>query len=469
MLGAAQQNANAGAPPPGGIAAGPNLQQPAAQAQLAANLAAANTPKQVPGQAQPAATPVAATPPTRGPLPKFLVAGMMVALAAATTLSQNNATLPTLESITLSAFTTAVTAAEAEVLRLPPREHPTLATALAVLTDQATTVAEQLAERYVKTRQFQSRLSTTLNSYLGTGFWRLRLNKRVQKKIFSDRVLSPEKLQVRQGSTSLRDDIEGVPYRVKDVKGWVRDADRFRIQLGSKRAGWNKTKLQHRLTQGSDIRSRLRGPLVFGLLDQQAGYAVEKLVRDRFASALSYAIEQQMGEHRHYINRLMARMSKLFHKPATPGRRGGISWLTPELQGLYSKIQLVHRNEQTIHQKALDETASNNPPISEYSCPVPELLYECNPTVVAKRLQQATLQQALAHAQEYETTSPTPKKKRVRCVSDEEEEKPSKRRCRRATSAPAVTRGKTNSSSRSASASAPAFGLSKKMEELPTP
>ena len=161
-------------------------------------------------------------------------------------------------------------------------------------------------ERYTKMRQFQSRLSTTLNSNLGTGSWRLRLNKRVQKKIFSDRVLSPEKLQIRQGSTSLRDEIESVPYRVKDVKGWVRDADRFRTQLGSKRSRWNKTKLQHRLTQGSYIRSRLRGPLVFGLLDQQAGYAVEKLVLDRFASALSYAIEQQMGEHRHYMNRLMA-------------------------------------------------------------------------------------------------------------------------------------------------------------------
>lgn len=517
-------------------------------------------------QTQPAAALIATTPPAQSLLPKFLVAGMMAALVAATTPSQNNATLPALESITLSAFTTAVTAAEAEVLRPPLREHPTLATALTVLANQATTVAEQLAvqhlapllleqdpdcpfreftfnydfprpgsridalyiprhhrpklhskrrrlavaqhqilqcplplnqqlqrqmvvqwkavcnfvyarqERYAKMRQFQSRLSTTLNSSMGTGSWRLRLNKRVQKKIFSDRVLSPEKLQVRQGSTSLRDDIKGVPYRVKDVKGWIRDADRFRTQLGSKRARWNKTKLQHRLTQGSDIRSRLRGPLVFGLLDQQAGYAVEKLVRDRFASALSYAIEQQMGEHRHYMNRLMARMSKHFHKPATLGRRGGVNWLTPEMQGLYNKIQLVHRNEQTIHQKALDEVAQQQvisrhswdlltkqrwewhlyereqlrvhhhypqeiwkwrvrlrdpdllkemrlwsrtvivrpnppslteiaalaPPIPEYSCPVPELLYECSPAVMAWRHQQAALQQSLAHSKEYE-------------------------------------------------------------------
>ncbi|KAF9146107.1 hypothetical protein BG015_011697, partial [Linnemannia schmuckeri] len=221
-------------------------------------------------------------------------------------------------------------------------------------------------ERYAKMRAFQSRLATTLNPKLGTGSWRLRLNKRVQKKIFSDRLLSPEKLQLRQKSTSLRgDDIEGVPYRVKDLKGWIRDADRFRTQLGSKRARWNKTKLQYWLTQGSDVRSRLRGPLVFGLLDQQAGYVIEKLVRDRFAFALSYAIEQQMGAHKHYKNRLIARMKRHFlHKleaPNTSGRRGGdaggVNWLTPEMQGLFNQITLVHRNEQTIHQKALDEMA----------------------------------------------------------------------------------------------------------------
>lgn len=446
----------------------PNLAQaqpavaPIAPAVPVALAASANAPIQNPvhvqsalGQVQPAAAqtqpaaapPIAITPPARGPLPKSLVAGMMTALVAATTPSQNNATLSTLESIALSAFTTAVTAAEAEALRPPLQEHLTLATAPAVLGSQATTMAERLAverlaplllerdpdcpfkeysfiyespnlgsridalyvprqhrpklhskrrrmavaqyqilqlplplnqqlqrqmtvqwravcnfmyarqERYAKMRQFQSRLSTTLNENLGTGSWILRLNKRVQKKIFSDRFLSPEKLKGRQKSTSLKGSIEGVPYRVKDVRGWIRDADRFRTQLGSKRARWSKTKLQHRLTQGSDIRSRLRGPLVFGLLDQQAGYAVEKLVRDRFASALSYAIEQQMDEHRHYMNRLMARMIKHFHKPSTPGRRGGVNWLTPELQGLYNKIQLVYRNEQTMHQKALEETA----------------------------------------------------------------------------------------------------------------
>ncbi|KAH7047235.1 hypothetical protein BKA57DRAFT_536946 [Linnemannia elongata] len=446
----------------------PNLAQaqpavaPIAPAVPVALAASANAPIQNPvyvqsalGQVQPAAAqtqpaaapPIAITPPARGPLPKSLVVGMMTALVAATTPSQNNATLSTLESIALSAFTTAVTAAEAEALRPPLQEHLTLTTALAVLGSQATTMAERLAverlaplllerdpdcpfkeysfiyespnlgsridalyvprqhrpklhskrrrmavaqyqilqlplplnqqlqrqmavqwravcnfmyarqERYAKMRQFQSRLSTTLNENLGTGSWILRLNKRVQKKIFSDRFLSPEKLKGRQKSTSLKGNIEGVPYRVKDVRGWIRDADRFRTQLGSKRARWSKTKLQHRLTQGSNIRSRLRGPLVFGLLEQQAGYAVEKLVRDRFASALSYAIEQQIDEHRHYMNRLMARMIKHFHKPATPGRRGGVNWLTPELQGLYSKIQLVYRNEQTIHQKALEETA----------------------------------------------------------------------------------------------------------------
>ncbi|KAG0067998.1 hypothetical protein BGZ90_000755, partial [Linnemannia elongata] len=465
-------------------------------------------------QTQPAAAPpIAITPPARGPLPKSLVAGMMTALVAATTPSQNNATLSTLESIALSAFTTAVTAAEAEALRPPLQEHLTLATALAVLGSQATTMAERLAvkrlaplllerdpdcpfkeysfiyespnlgsridalyvprqhrpklhskrrrmavaqyqilqlplplnqqlqrqmavqwravcnfmyarqERYAKMRQFQTRLSTTLNENLGTGSWILRLNKRVQKKIFSDRVLSPEKLKGRQKSTSLKGNIEGVPYRVKD-----------------------------------------------------AGYAVEKLVRDRFASALSYAIEQQMDEHRHYMNRLMARMIKHFHKPATPGRRGGVNWLTSELQGLYNKIQLIYRNEQTIHQKALEETAQQQvvsrhswelltkqqwewhqyerdqlrvhhhlsqevwrwrvrlqdpdllaemrlwsrtifirpnspsltelaamaPPIPEYSCPVSELLYECSPAVMAWRHQQAALQQTLAQFQEYE-------------------------------------------------------------------
>lgn len=119
---------------------------------------------------------------------------------------------------------------------------------------------------------------------------------------------------------------------------------------------WDKTKLQHCLTQG-----QISGPVfeVPWSLDSSTNKLATRsfLVRDWFVPALSYVIEQHMGEHRHDMNRLMARILKHFHKPANLGRRDGVNWLTAELQGLYNKIQLVHRNEQTIHQKALDEMA----------------------------------------------------------------------------------------------------------------
>ncbi|KAF9119004.1 hypothetical protein BGW39_000691 [Mortierella sp. 14UC] len=147
-------------------------------------------------------------------------------------------------------------------------------------------------------RGIQSRLAAALNP-VAAGQWALRLNKRVQKKCVSAwlaKTHRPTKATGKEAPTHPK------PLKFRDLRAETRFADRFRVQLGSKRARWNKTKLQHHLTTGALIRAHLSGPS-WGLTKRGSGGHV----------------------------------------------------LTPQLQALYRNVQELHRDEQTVHQKAMDD------------------------------------------------------------------------------------------------------------------
>ncbi|KAG0260746.1 hypothetical protein BGZ95_004365, partial [Linnemannia exigua] len=206
-------------------------------------------------------------------------------------------------------------------------------------------------------RGVQSKLAAALNP-AAAGQWALRLNKRVQKKYVSSWLAKSYRQAMRTDSTP---PTHPIPFKTRDLRAETRFADRFRGQLASKRARWNKTKLQHRLTTGALIRAHLSGPLFSAAIEYQAKHSVDTLTLTRSAIALDFTILQQAGEHRHYKNRLQHHMNDYFihhqqHQGLARRGRGGYV-LTPQLQGMFRDVQELHRNEQTFHQKAIDELA----------------------------------------------------------------------------------------------------------------
>ncbi|KAG0374164.1 hypothetical protein BGX24_010740 [Mortierella sp. AD032] len=137
-------------------------------------------------------------------------------------------------------------------------------------------------ERHQKIRGVQSKLAAALNP-AAAGQWALRLNKRVQKKYVSSWLAKSYRQTM---STDTTPPTHPRPFKIRDLRAETRFADRFRGQLASKRARWNKTKLQHRLTTGALIRAHLSGPLFSAAIEYQAKHSVDTLTLTRSAIAL---------------------------------------------------------------------------------------------------------------------------------------------------------------------------------------